>query len=74
MGQGDFTSPDGGYWTDVKASETNLVSLFGGFGIPIPEIATRSRLALRRIESATAVQPFAVADAADHPLCVGSLR
>jgi hypothetical protein len=65
--QGDFITPDGGYWTDIKAREANVVSLFGGFGVPVPAIATSARLALRKIETASAVQPFAVADAADTP-------
>jgi hypothetical protein len=61
----DFFSPDGGYWTDIKAREVNVASLFGGFGVPVPAITTAARLGLSKIATATAVQPFAVADAAN---------
>jgi hypothetical protein len=61
---GDTVSPDGGYWLQMDGAETNVVSLFGGFGVPVPRIAAQARVALMRPETLTGVQPFAVADAA----------
>ncbi len=34
--EADFTSPGGGFWVDVKARETDVPSLFGGLGVPVP--------------------------------------
>ena len=61
-GQSDFTSPGGGYWVDVKTQETDVASLFGGFGVSVPSIAARARIRLMDIATATNVQPFVVSD------------
>jgi hypothetical protein len=59
--------PEGGYWIDVKAREQAIASLFGGFGIDPPTATARARIRLMNVETATQVQPFVVADAADTP-------
>jgi hypothetical protein len=58
----DPSSPLGGYWTDVKAQESNLASLFGGFGVPVPAITSRARIGLLQPETISGLRPFAVAD------------
>lgn len=58
---GDFGSPKG-YWTDVKARESNVASLFGGFGVPVPTISARARVGLVKPSSVSGMRPFAVAD------------
>ena len=59
---GDATSPDGGYWTDVKAGERDIVSLLGGFGVPVPVITARARLGLYELNGIFDARPLVVAD------------
>ena len=59
---GDFGTPTGGYWTDIKAVDRGAVSLFGGFGIPTPTISATARVALQKPASMTGLRPVAVAD------------
>jgi hypothetical protein len=67
---GDFDNPEG-YWTDVKAKETNLQSLFGGFGVPVPAITSQARVGLVQPESVSGMRPFAVADPNRLATCPG---
>ncbi len=63
----DWISPHGGYWTDVKTRETNIPTFFGAFGINLPSVGARARVAVLTAESITGLRPFAVANAADTP-------
>ena len=67
---GDDISPTVGgidpTWMDVKAIETNVATLFGGFGVPVPAITANARVALMQPESLTGLRPFAAADARLH--------
>lgn len=59
---GDFGTPNGGYWTDVKAVEKNVATLFGGFGVPVPAITATARVALQTLEGTSGLRPTAAAD------------
>jgi Flp pilus assembly protein TadG len=46
----DYVSPKGGYWVDVKARETGIRSLFGGFFSSfVPAITARARVEIREV-------------------------
>ena len=38
-----------GYWTDVRVRETNLGTLFGGFGLNLPSVTARARVEVNQI-------------------------
>ena len=46
---GDAISPEGGLWTDVKVTESDIRTLFGSFGISLPHIAARARVEVEPI-------------------------
>jgi hypothetical protein len=56
---GDVFSPEGGYWTEVNGTEREVVSLFGGFGVPVPAIRAEARVAVVELETSTGDEPFA---------------
>ena len=39
----------GGYWTDVKARETNIGTLFGGFGLNLPSVEAQARVEVKQL-------------------------
>jgi len=45
---GDWISTSG-YWTDVKARETNIGTLFGGFGLNLDEVAAQARVEVKQL-------------------------
>jgi Flp pilus assembly protein TadG len=46
----DYVSPKGGYWVDVKAQETGIHSLFGGFFSSfVPAISARARVEIKEV-------------------------
>ena len=66
---GDPTSPQGGYWTDVRVKERNLQSFFGSIGIPLTRNIARARVELRQVDTVTqGVLPF-VGETADVAPC-----
>ncbi|MFN0091780.1 MAG: pilus assembly protein TadG-related protein [Acidimicrobiales bacterium] len=59
----DFGSPQPGtYWTDVKAVERDVASLFGGFGVPVPAITATARVAVQTADGVSGLRPFSAAD------------
>jgi Flp pilus assembly protein TadG len=57
----DEFSPQGGYWLDVKARETNIVSFFGGLGIT-PSVSAQARVALEQLTTSVGAKPFVARD------------
>jgi Flp pilus assembly protein TadG len=45
----DAISPDGGLWTDVKLTESNIPSFFGSLGFPLSEVNSRARVEMKQI-------------------------
>ncbi len=65
--EGDWISPAGGRWTDVKVKETNIPTLFGTFGINVPAITARARLQVAPATSDNQFVPLGVPDSlVDH--------
>ena len=58
----DEISPQDTAWTDVKATETNVASLFGGFGVPVPAITSNARVAVMQPSAMSGLRPLAAAD------------
>jgi hypothetical protein len=46
---GDAYSPSGAVWTDVKVRETNVGTLFGGFGLNLLSATAQARVELKQI-------------------------
>ena len=67
---GDGWSPSGGLWTDVKVREADIGTLFGSFGINLPQIAAQARVEVEPIIGvATNGLPF-IAETGDQIECV----
>jgi Putative Flp pilus-assembly TadE/G-like len=66
----DGISPSGGIWTDVITRETNIGTLAGMFGINLPSIAARARVALTPIIGLQANGLPFVAETGDSIECV----
>jgi Flp pilus assembly protein TadG len=46
---GDAYSPSGAIWTDVKVRETNVGTLFGGFGLDLLSATAQARVELKQL-------------------------
>jgi hypothetical protein len=46
----DSISPNGGYWTDVRVRESNIGTLFSGFGLDLPSISARARVEVKQLK------------------------
>jgi Flp pilus assembly protein TadG len=46
---GDAYSPNGAIWTDVKVRETNVGTLFGGFGLDLLSATAQARVELKQL-------------------------
>ena len=46
---GDTFSPSGAIWTDVKVRETNIGTLFGGFGLDLLSAEAQARVEVKQI-------------------------
>jgi hypothetical protein len=45
----DAISPAGGIWTDVRVRETQIGSLFGGFGLDLNQVDARARVEVKQL-------------------------
>ena len=58
----DYVSPNGGYWTDVRVRESNIPTIFGGFGITLPQITAHARVEIHPAKSDNGFIPLGVPD------------
>jgi hypothetical protein len=66
----DSISPAGGYWTDVKVRETNIGTLFGGFGLNLPSVTARARVEVKQITGIERLGLPFIAETGDTVECV----
>jgi hypothetical protein len=66
----DSISPSGGYWTDVKVRETDIGTLFGGFGLNLPSITAQARVEVKQIKGIERLGLPFIAETGDVVECV----
>ncbi len=57
---GDTTTPQGGYWVDVKVKERDHKTLFGAFGLDLFQNTARARIWIGRAVADNRFVPLAV--------------